>query len=244
MSLVSKLQSNTRTRHSLLSARNAITWTVQEMRFAEFSRAHATGSKLASARAAIGRSRIWRTTCTPNIRDTRMENMPIGTIVASFVRTKREVHTRRSLYSQAMANSPSHGSPLVSSLSSLSSVPISGAYPQASMACPAMNNAMAAWSGANPNPFAPEMRDPMEYATEVALSQPADKRWRRFQNAMFRVEDVEGFNSEGSGSIAVRLRCPTGFGHVFTLPFRCDDPVQWFAEHVMGFEFPNAKRAT
>lgn len=30
----------------------------------------------------------------------------------------------------------------------------------------------------------------------------------------------------------------------FTLPFPCQDPVQWFAEHVLQMEFPNAKRAT
>lgn len=104
------------------------------------------------------------------------------------------------------------------------------------------------WSGVSGIPVQPAPSiDPFVFASNVAAMQPADRRWRRFQNALFLIEDVIGMHSEGSGSIALQLHhkgCATGFDHVFTLPFDCDDPVQWFAEHVMGMEFPNAKRAT
>jgi len=104
------------------------------------------------------------------------------------------------------------------------------------------------WSG---TPIAtPAQRDPLEYATETALKQPADKRWRRFQHALFLAEDVIGVHAEGSGSICVRLHhsnsgsTMSDYNYVFTLPFDCADPVQWFAEHVLNMDFPNAKHAT
>lgn len=92
----------------------------------------------------------------------------------------------------------------------------------------------------------PEMRDPFEYACEVASKQPADKKWRRFQHALFQVDDVVEVAAEGSGSIVVQIHlCGTAVRQeIFTLPFQCGDPVQWFAEHVMQMEFPNAKHAT
>lgn len=86
--------------------------------------------------------------------------------------------------------------------------------------------------------------DPFVYASECAAKQPADKRWRRFQHALFLIEDVEGVWAEGSGSVNIRLKSETGFGYTFTLPFDCIDPVQWFAEHIMQMEFPNAPHAT
>lgn len=105
-------------------------------------------------------------------------------------------------------------------------------------------------SGLNPNwsgmsQFAPERRDPFEYACEVAAKQPADKKWRRFQQAIFKLDDVIAVTAEGSGSICVQIRlCNSTRQEVFTLPFECQDPAQWFAEHVMGMEFPNVPHAT
>lgn len=104
-------------------------------------------------------------------------------------------------------------------------------------------------SGFYPPPQPQE--DPFVYASRVAAMQPADKRWRRFQHALFLVDHVIGLHGEGSGSICVRLHIDTAsqstisdYNYVFTLPFDCADPVLWFAEHVLNMEFPNARHAT
>lgn len=110
-------------------------------------------------------------------------------------------------------------------------------------------------TGVNPNwsgmpQQAIERRDPFEYACEVAAMQPSDKRWRRFQNALFLLDHVIGVHAEGSGTIILRLHANdraggtmSDYNYAFTLPFDCQCPVQWFAEHVMGMEFPNTKHA-
>lgn len=106
-------------------------------------------------------------------------------------------------------------------------------------------------TGANPFPTgvtgAMPYVDPMVYATETHLKQPADKRWRRFQHALFIADDVcEVYANNRDNSVSIRLRGNDRqtFVHDFALPFDCADPVQWFAEHVMGMDFPNTPHAT
>lgn len=117
-------------------------------------------------------------------------------------------------------------------MNAASGLPISGAMP-----------VYPSWSGAMV--AAPEHCDPFEYATEVAMKQPSDRNWRRFQYALFLRDDVLGVESEGASSLKVHIRfCAATNTFYFTLPFECRDPVQWFAEHVMNMEFPNTPRAT
>lgn len=80
--------------------------------------------------------------------------------------------------------------------------------------------------------------DPLVFATETHMRQPSDKRWRRFMDAMFLVDNVMSISSEGTSRLVVRLRGEED-GFCFNFPFECSDPVQWFAEHVLDMEFPN-----
>lgn len=83
--------------------------------------------------------------------------------------------------------------------------------------------------------------DPLVYATRVHMSQPSDKRWRRFEHVLFLAEHVMSVYSSGGSDLNIHLgdNKSAGAVHNFTLPFDCDDPVQWFAEHVLNLEFPD-----
>lgn len=82
--------------------------------------------------------------------------------------------------------------------------------------------------------------DPFVYASEVCAGQPRDKRWRRFQGLIFRVEDVRAVCNRLGDARGITLKLAdriAGVNHNFDLPFDCPDPSKWFAEHVLGMEF-------
>lgn len=164
--------------------------------------------------------------------------MPIGSVIGSLM---GQTMRAQNASAQSAANSPA-----ASAAASAASVgyPVTG-IPIGQMGVWTGNqwNHLGSASGF-PQQSSPPQVDPLVYATQTALAQPLDKKWRRFQHAMFKLDDVEGVYSEGGNTVNVRVRCASGFGHSFTLPFDCDDPVKWFAEHVLGMEFPDNNRAT